>query len=83
MMTKYYAERNDPKNLDRNLTSLKYGFKRIWLQMNKTDYFSYAYEAFWLPDIHLFFFTKLGFWNIWPIEDRIEKYSEEKLFSII
>ncbi|AKB32824.1 hypothetical protein MSSIH_2134 [Methanosarcina siciliae HI350] len=81
-MKKYYAEREHA--LDQiDFISIKYSFLRIYKQFFYDNYFVKEGFEFARTDPVLFLFRKLGSWNIWPFEKKIETYDEATLFSVI
>jgi len=78
----FYAEREQilPPN---DFSSIKKAFLQIYNQFLQDGYF--AKERFiWAYDNpELFLFQKLGMWDIWPFEQKIETYDEATLFSVI
>jgi len=81
-MKKYYAERELKSIPKIGLSTLSSYFLRIYKQLYEDMFFEKA-ESTWALDPDFFIFRKLGIWDIWPIEDNIEKYDETTLFSVM
>lgn len=81
-MKKYYAEREQIlPSIEFN--SIKKAFLHIYNQFLQDGYFAKERFIWAYQDPELFLFQKLGMWDIWPFEQKIETYDEATLFSVI
>lgn len=92
---KYYSVRSgkNPGDIKFDLPLLKRGFLNIYKSFRARFYFQQAYgytctdEGFVSglmgEDIEIFFLTKLRKPNLWPIEEKVDEYTEDDLFDVI
>jgi len=92
---KYYSVRTGKNQgeMTYDLPLLKRGFLNVYKSFKARFYFQQAYgydctdqgfvSGLMGEDIEVFFLTKLRKPNLWPIETKIEGYSEDDLFDVI
>ena len=78
---RYYSDRVG-KRKDTDFETLKDEIKAIFINYSYRKYFTvHIYKE--IGDIKSFFAMKLHKPNLWPIETRIESYSEDDLFDVL
>lgn len=81
-MKEFYAEREQILT-PIEFSSIKKAFLHIYNQFLQDGYFAKKRFIWAYQDPELFLFQKLGIWDIWPFEQKIETYDEAALFSVI
>jgi len=81
-MKEFYAEREQILT-PIEFSSIKKAFLHIYNQFLQDGYFTKERFIWAYQDPEFFLFQKLGIWDIWPFEQKIETYDEAALFTVI